>query len=282
MHISALRRKITLVAPQRTGEFAMAYPVFFAKLFSARVNTSFLPLSVFLFIAGCNSSTCFVGIINPPNNSFKVNTGNLPSVCSGLQMPAAMIITAQLAPVCTGCSATRQVSGVELSVSGVELHSGAVVDENSPDWQEIAPNLSLEPLQLKLQQHPASGTLALPAAIMGQIPAGTYYQLRLRLADPTSLQAMQLPAKNSCGAAGANCLFTASGDVHTLRSLGGSLYLRVVVSSPIDVRAGQPNLLRIELGPEWLLQNSSTGATEVAPLLRGRILSETVPSTGSL
>ncbi len=259
----------------------MTYPSLFMKFFPSRSSFGLISAFVLLFLAGCNSDTCFVGVINPPNNSFNVTTGNLPSVCSGLQTQAVIRLNVQLAPLCTGCSATRQVSGVQLSVSDVELHPGAVADENSPDWLEIAPNLARKPLQLKLEQHSDRDAVALPGTLVGRIPAGTYYQFRLRLADATSLQTMQLPAKNSCGAGGASCIFTESGEVHALQSPNGSLYVPVVVSSPIEVRVGHLNVLRIELSPEWLLQSTSTGASEVAPLLRGRILPETVPPSGS-
>ncbi len=170
----------------------------------------------------------------------------------------------------------------DLTISGVELHPGAVADEDSPDWQEIAPELAREPLLLQLTPHSGADSVVLPATISGHIPAGTYYQLRLRLANPESLQSTQLASKNSCGAAGAGCLFTANGDLHALRSPDGSRYLRLVTTSPIDVRAGQQNFLRIELTPEWLLQKSSTGSLDVAPLLRGRILNDAAPPAGSL
>ena len=174
------------------------------------------------------------------------------------------------------------MTSVDLTISGVELHPGAVADEDSPDWQEIAPELAREPLLLQLTPHSHADSVVLPTTISGHIPAGTYYQLRLHLANPESLQSTQLASKNSCPAAGASCLFTANGDLHALRSPDGSRYLRLVTTSPIYVRAGQQKLLRIELTPEWLLQKSSTGSLDVAPLLRGRILNDDVPPAGSL
>jgi hypothetical protein len=260
----------------------MAYPAFFAKLHFSRTTLSLLAASALVFVAGCNSDTCFVGVINAPSSSVLINTGNLPGVCSGLQTPAAISLTVQLAPVCTGCTATRQVSIVHLALSGVELHPGGVADENSPEWQEIAPDLEQHPVELELSQDPASSNLALPATISGRIPAGLYYQLRLRLADPSSPRAMQLCAANHGNSAGASCLATADGARHPLQTLDGSSYLRVPVTSPIDVRSGQANRLHLELSPEWLLQNGSTGSLEVAPLLYGGILPETVSSAGSL
>ena len=259
----------------------MTYPSVFAKFLSTPAILWFIASFMFLPIAGCNSDTCFVGVINAPGTGVVVGTGNLPAVCSGLQTPAAMSVTAQLAPVCTGCSATRQVSSVHLTIAGVELHPGAVADEDSPDWQEIAPEVPKHPLQLELSRDLAANNPVMTTTISGRIPAGRYYQLRLRLVDLASSQTMQLSAKNSCGAAGASCVVTKDGALHALRTLDGTPYLRIAISSPVEVRAGQPNQLRIELSPEWLLQNSSPGVVEVAPLLHGHLVSETSSATGS-
>ena len=253
----------------------------FSRLLYFRKTFGFLALFLFLVLAGCNSDTCFVGVINAPGTGVAVGTGNLPSVCSGLQTPVAMSLAVQLAPVCTGCSATRQVSSLHLTVIGVELHPGAAADENSPDWQEIAPNLARAPLELDLMQHAASDSVAAHAEIPGHLPAGRYYQLRLRLLDDASSQSVHLPANHFCHASGSSCAITASGDIHALQSIDGAHYMRVEVSSPIEVRAGQPNTLRMELSPEWTLQKSSSGAMEAAPLLRGRIVDESTSSTES-
>ena len=286
VHILVPRRKIALLLSAEDYELAMTYPSVFAKSLSTCAILWFIAAFMFLPIAGCNSDTCFVGVINAPNSGVVIGTGNLPAVCSGLQTPAAMSVTVQLPPVCTGCSATRQVSSVHLTVSGIEMHPGMVADENSPDWQEIAPEAAKHPVQLALQlelpKDPASSGAVMATTISGRIPAGRYYQLRLRLVDLASSQSMQLSAKNSCGAAGASCLVTKDGELHALRTLDGTQYLRVAISSPIDVHAGQPNPLRIELSPEWLLQNSSSGVVEVAPLLRGHLVSKTSAATGSL
>jgi hypothetical protein len=56
----------------------------------------------------------------------------------------------------------------------------------------------------------------------------------------------------------------------------------VEATSPIDLRTDQPNLLRIELRPEWALQNPSNGFLDLTPLLRGRVAIEPSSAAGPL
>lgn len=258
----------------------MTRPAVFARFRSSRTILLLSLASALIFFAGCSGDTCLVGVINGPNSGGVITTENGSPVCPGM-LPAAVNLTAQLAPACTGCSTTQQVSSVHLAVSGVELHPGVIADENSADWQEIAPDLARHPVQLELSQNLTSINPAQPAAVSGRIPSGMYYQLRLRLADPSSPQAMQLSAMHPCDLPGASCLATADGARQPVRTLDGTSYLHVAMTSPIDVRAGQPNRLHLEFNPEWLLQYSSTGAIEAAPLLHGRILNEAVPAAGT-
>ena len=176
--------------------------------------------------------------------------------------------------MCTGCSASRQVSRIHLVLSGIELHPGAVADESSPDWQEIAPNLAQEPMQVDLMENSALNTLLSSATVSGKVPAGTYYQLRLRLVDPSSSESSSLASRDFCGTASAGCIESADGVRHPLRSLDGSSYVHVETTFPMDLRDSQANVLHVELSPEWLLQNTPAGVLEVAPLLRARIASE--------
>lgn len=234
-----------------------------------------------LILHGCNSSTCFVGIINPPSNSFSVTTGNIPSVCSLNQATGAVQVVAQLAPICANCSASRQVFDVHLVVSGVELHPSAVADENSPDWLEIAPDLARRPMSLNLAERSISNAEISTASISGKIPVGTYHQLRLRLTDLASSVVADRPTGGNCESSAAGCVTTADGVRHALRMPDGSQFLRAATSTPLEIRQGQENLLRLELRSEWLLQNSSPGSIEVAPVLRGEFVSQTKATTGT-
>jgi hypothetical protein len=229
-------------------------------------------------VAGCNS--CFLGVINSSNNPPMMITGNPPLACSQLQPVAHVNAIAHLAQACTGCSTSRQVTHVHLFLSGMELHPDAVTAENSPEWQELAPDWARQPQWVELGEDPNLNVAALPLKLAGQIPAGTYHQLRLRLAQPSSRHTEEPHGESPCFSVDASCVVTADGSFHALQTLDGNPYLRVEATSPIDLHTDQPNLLHIELRPEWALQNPSNGFLDLMPLLRGHVAVEPSSAAG--
>jgi hypothetical protein len=197
--------------------------------------------------------------------------GSAPTTCTLSKTMAKVEVTADLVPACTNCTSSQQVAHVHLAISGVELHSGAVADRDSPDWQELAPDLAKEPRTFDLAADSGSGESAAALTVAGKIPAGTYYQLRLRLAGPSSPRTDQGSVTQSCGSVHGSCVVSAAGDVRALQTLDGEPYLRVELASPIDIRAEQLNQLHLEFSPGSALRKSSDGTMEVAPLLHGRM-----------
>jgi len=244
--------------------------------------TTFLICSEILFlvfiVAGCNS--CFLGVINSSNNPPMVITGNPPLACSQLQPVAHVNAIAHLAQACTGCSTSRQVTHVHLLLSGIELHPDDVTVENSPEWQELAPDWARQPQWIDLGVDPNLNDAALPLNLTGQISAGTYHQLRLRFAQPSSHHAEEPRAESPCSSVDGSCVVTADGNFHPLQTLNGHPYLRVEAASPIDLHPDRPNLLRIELRSEWALQNPSNGILDLTPLLRGHVAIEPSSAAG--
>jgi hypothetical protein len=245
--------------------------------------TLFLICAVLLVVpVGCGN-TCFAGFFNSNNNSNSstVLVGGVSPSCSVPRSTIAVKTAAHLAHTCTGCSASRQVTHLHLLLSGLELHPAAVADENSPEWQELAPDWALHPQWVDLVEDPASNDATFPPIVTSQISAGTYYQLRLHLAQPPSQRVQQLQAESHCSSVETSCVVTADGTFHSLPTLEGDPYLHVESTFPIDLRGDQPNLLRIEFRPEWALQFSSTGVLDVLPLLRGRVFISPSPTTDS-
>jgi Domain of unknown function (DUF4382) len=234
-----------------------------------------------IFMAGCNN-TCFVGVVNAPNSGLLVAGGSPPPACSLNQTMAAVQVTANLAPVCADCSASQQVSHVQLAISGIELHAAAVADENSPEWQELAPELAQQPRIVDLAANSTANQLDAMLKVTGKIPAGTYYQLRVRLADASSLNVEQFSAIHSCGSTRGGCVVNADGALHSLQTLDGQPYLRVEIESPFGVRPGQINQLHLEFNVDWAIRKSAGGVIEMAPLLRSRVARETLSSAGSI
>lgn len=209
-------------------------------------------------VAGCGGTSCFVGIINPPKGSLQVTTGSPPPVCSQVMTPAAVTVIAQMAAACTNCTSSQQVSQVSLWVSGIEFHSSVIADENSPDWQQLAPDLASNPQSVDLGADPNARKFVLPLSVTGHLSTGKYYQVRVRLAKPSSV-------------------VSADGRTHALQT-GNNSYVNVELTSPFDVTSGGRNELRIELQTEWGLAKTSTGSIEPTPQLRGQVSSENAVS----
>src|SRR5689334_22982088 len=125
------------------------------------VGVFLISLALLVSVEGCSNS-CFVGVINPPNNTLTVAAGNPQPVCAQLQPMVAMKVVAHLAQPCTNCSPSRQVTEVHLLLSGMELHSGTIADENSPEWQELAPDWARQPQWIDLFGDRAASEVALP------------------------------------------------------------------------------------------------------------------------
>ena len=131
-------------------------------------------------VSGCNN-TCVFGVVNPPNNSVTVVGGNsVASVCS--QAPiTGVTVGANVVSTCTNCATSQQLTHAYLVVSGIEFHSSVISDANSPDWQEIAPDLAQHPQLVDLVSGSAAEEVHVGLGIAGRIPVGEYDQVRLKL-----------------------------------------------------------------------------------------------------
>ncbi len=227
------------------------------------------------FAAGCNN-TCVFGVVNPPNNSATIVGGSsLSSVCSEVAPITGVTVGGSLGAGCVNCAASAQLTHVYLAVSGVELHPSAVADRNSPEWQEVAPELAEQPRLVDLVTNSTREEEAFPLEVSGRIPAGAYYQVRLKLSEAAALPpetAELLRAKGCRSAARSGCVVNADGAVHELQTLDIQGFFVVQTILPVDVRAGRENRVQLQFHPEWVLKQSATGAIELAPLLEGEVI----------
>src|SRR6266481_4812497 len=70
---------------------------------------------------------------------------------------------------------------VYVTIRSVQAHTSASAGDNTPGWQELAPQLNTEPMQIDLF---AAGQTACLLTTLGSntaLPAGTYQQIRLLL-----------------------------------------------------------------------------------------------------
>jgi hypothetical protein len=128
-------------------------------------------------------------------------------------MTVSMQITSSLPPPAP--EGQPRIQHIFVTLRGIEANPDATADENSPDWQELAPNLSKEPVQIDLLSRPADSCEPNISARVS-VPADAYRQLRLRLSPnqpDTTDPALQ---QNFCGSAAFNCVVTSDGNIKPL------------------------------------------------------------------
>ena len=137
--------------------------------------------------SGCNNS-CVSGILAPGGSTINVKAGNPPPSCSlnaangmvqleigaGSGTTSTPFVIAPLRP---------RVTHLFVTVAGVDAHSSPLAIDDTPGWQPLATPLQQHPLQVDLlaDLHDNASSAPFPDALL---PAGTYRQIRLRLASP--------------------------------------------------------------------------------------------------
>jgi|SRR5690348_2244441 len=161
------------------------------------------------FQAGLLAVTLFCGLLVGCDNScvtIAVNPGGgiisgTDSTCAGPKMRGnvRLSLNSPLAP--DAASEPPSTQHIFVSLRGVDALAG----EESPEWQEMAPELETRPVQIDLLARAADscGTSSLGNA---PIPQGVYKQVRLRLVPNEPGANEPVPEDNACGSAGFNCV----------------------------------------------------------------------------
>jgi Domain of unknown function (DUF4382) len=158
---------------------------------------------------GCDNS-CFVFISNPGGGIIAGGTSN----CSLNQAKGNVHprITSSLSSASGGQPA--RIQHIFVTLRGIEANPSATADEESSDWQELAPKLVNQPMQLDLLASRSDshepGTFEEVA-----VPADAYRQIRLRL-SPNQPGASDSLQENSCRSVGLNCIVTSDGVIRPL------------------------------------------------------------------
>lgn len=162
-----------------------------------------------LGLIGCDNS-CFVFVSNPGGT---VSTGTNPCSLNQTNGNVRTQMTASLTRPASDGSATIQ--HIFVTLQGIEANPSATAGENSPGWQELAPKLVAQPVQLDLL---ASSSDPHELDILGDatVPADAYRQIRLRLSSNQIGTDESISQENSCGNVGSNCIVTSDGYVRPL------------------------------------------------------------------
>jgi Domain of unknown function (DUF4382) len=165
-----------------------------------------------LALIGCDTNSCIL-IVSDPGGSGGTISGNGPNCSLNTTTPVSMQITSSLLPPAP--EGRPRIQHVFVTLRGIDANPSATADENSSNWQELAPNLAKEPVQLDLLAHHADSCDANISARV-PVPANAYRQLRLRLSSNQPDTTDPVLQQNSCGSAAFNCVVTSDGNIKPL------------------------------------------------------------------
>jgi len=176
---------------------------------------------------------------------------------------------------------------VYVTVRSVQAHISATADDNSPGWQELAPQLASAPLQIDLFSKPQT-TCILAQLGSASLPAGSYQQIRLLLVSNTPAASDAVPTTNACAGNGFNCVVLEDSTIHELQlSSQANTGLKIppgqIVGGPLQVNAGQSVDLNIDFNACASIVHEGNGKFRLKPTLTaGQVSANNTGITGKV
>jgi hypothetical protein len=203
------------------------------------------------FVLTSCGTTCVAGIFANGTGTVVVKNSPSPPACPFSTGMGTMNVAAAKLQICERCPASSQAQHIFVTLKSVQLHSVFSSSTDNPEWLELAPNLSRDPLQIDLLSDAGPEILVASA----RIPAGTYRELVLQfLSDSPAPDGLSIA--NPCGKISRNCMFLANGGIEELYFMGdgASPRLRLPLqhngSSALAVVPGETVDLRLKLEPQ--------------------------------
>jgi len=244
------------------------------------VALKILPAVLLLCLAasGCGYG-CYSGFWN--GNASGAAFSN--SSCPLTKATGAVIVqmSAASATFPSPLASRRDVHHIFVTLRGIEARPSRVADEDSPTWQELAPDLAARPVQLDLLAPSAPLDLSgnspsldvhVSANIPATVPADEYRQVRLRLLPRDLAVDDLIPESNACGNAGWNCIVFADRSVRPLE------FDSATAEFPVPLEPGRNSLFRvlpgeivqlsIEFDGNASVFFASTAAVRLVPVFR--------------
>ncbi len=166
---------------------------------------------------------------------------------------------------------------VFITVRSVEAHTSTTADDNSPGWQELAPQLASAPMQIDLFSKPDT-TCVLAQLGSASLPVGMLQQIRLLLVSNSPAAGAAVPSPNACAGNGFNCVVLDDGTIHELvLSSQDNTGLKIppgqIVGGPIQVMAGQSVDLNIDFNACASIVREGNGTFRLKPTLTAGVVS---------
>ena len=231
------------------------------------IRLSFLGLLPCFLLFGCGD-TCFVitGIF--PNTTSATN----PPTCKLGDGTGTIIVGINSArPASRGAPTSPNLQHIFITLRGIDASPNANASDNSSDWQELAPELASEPVQIDLMNNSVSGALCVPSLTRKAIVrADVYRELRLRLVSDQPTADGAMPQHNECGGGSYNCVVDANGHTRAL-VMKNALHNVLIPSDHIadgsfDVLPDTETQLSIVFDPYSSLAVAVSDAVQVAPV----------------
>jgi hypothetical protein len=196
--------------------------------------------------------------------------------CSGgnssMQMSASTgTITVSISDPPSCKNPNGNFSHVYITVRSVQAHIDPNATDSSSGWQELAPQLASQPMQIDLFSTPQT-TCILAQLGSASLPVGSYQQIRLLLVSNSPAASDAIPSTNACAGNGYNCVVLSDNSIHELDlSSQANTGLKIppgqIVGGPIQVSAGQSVDLNIDFNACASIVREGNGQFRLKPVL---------------
>jgi hypothetical protein len=228
-------------------------------------------------LIGCGD-TCFVitGIF--PNTTSTTNppTCNLGNGNGAITVGVSSVRPSAIAPM------SPNFQHVFITLRGIEAHPSALAAEDSAGWQELAPDLASEPVQIDLiATSVSSASCASRLTRKSVVRADVYRQLRLRVVADHPAADDPLSQHNECVGLKFNCVIDTSGRVRPLALKNGAHDILItsnrITDGSFNVLQDTETQLSIVFDPYSSLAAPTGDAVQIAPVFSA----ETAAACGS-
>jgi hypothetical protein len=177
---------------------------------------------------------------------------------------------------------------VWVTIRSVQAHTSATATDNTPGWQELAPQLNSQPMQIDLFSANSTTCVLTMLGSNTALPTGSYQQIRLLLV-PNNGGGGPVPSTNACGNQGYNCVqLHSDGSLHELQlSSQANTGLKIppgqVQGGPITVAPGQDVDLNIDFSACASIIQQGNGQFRLKPVLTaGQVSTNTTGISGQV
>ena len=216
-----------------------------------------------------NAGVLLVGVALLISAVVGVSCGGSTKVSGTL--PGTVVVSISDPPSCMAPNGPpTSITNVFITVRSVQAHIDPNADDNSPGWQELAPQLANAPKQIDLFAAPVNCVLSQLGS--ASLPAGSYQQIRLLLVSNNPAASDATPTNNACAGNGFNCVVLSDNSIHELLlSSEANTGLKIppgqIVGGPLQVTAGQSVDLNIDFNACASIVVEGNGAYRLKPTL---------------